>query len=87
MTESSPLLVFNDRKLEARYASRKIPMTTLIEAYLEGSMDIPDMDAFLDARNSVLHFLFLDRTSLSGAVPVQETRAPRAGFANTAHAV
>jgi cyclopropane fatty-acyl-phospholipid synthase-like methyltransferase len=52
----SDLLVYNDRKLAARYASRKIPMTTLIEAYLRGGVDIPDMDAFLEARRDVVSF-------------------------------
>ena len=56
MNHRSDLLVYNDRKIAARFAGRKIPMTTLIEAYLEGAADIPDMDAFLDARRDVVTF-------------------------------
>jgi cyclopropane fatty-acyl-phospholipid synthase-like methyltransferase len=49
-------VVFNDKKLAARYAAGKIPMTTLFEAYLDGDVDIPDMDAFLDARASIVNY-------------------------------
>ena len=66
MTKLTDLVVFNDRKLSAKYADGKIPMTTLFEAYLDGAVDIPDMDAFLDARRDLVsytltkeHFEFL----------------------------
>ena len=57
---------FNDTALASKYAQGKIPMTTLFEAYLDGAIDIPDMDAFLDARRDLVdytltkhHFEFL----------------------------
>jgi cyclopropane fatty-acyl-phospholipid synthase-like methyltransferase len=50
------LIVFNDKKLAARYAAGKIPMTTLFEAYLDSDVDIADMDAFLDARRDLVNF-------------------------------
>lgn len=51
MNTLSDLVVFNDKALEAKYASGRIPMSTLFEAYLDGDVDIADIDAFLDARN------------------------------------
>ena len=56
VTRRSELFVYNDCKIAARFAGRKIPMTTLIEAYLDGAVDIPDMDAFLDARRDLVTF-------------------------------
>ena len=56
MTKLTDLIVFNDKQLAARYASGKIPMATLLEAYLDGAVDIPDMDAFLDARRDLVNF-------------------------------
>ena len=49
------LLVFRDQRLAARYQHR-VPMATLLEAYLDGSLDIPDIDAFLDARSELVTF-------------------------------
>lgn len=51
MSKLTDLVTFRDADLAARYAAGKIPMTTLFEAYLDGQIDIPDMDAFLDARH------------------------------------
>ncbi len=51
----SHFVVFEDRKLAARYTSR-IPMATLIEAYLDEALDVPDIDAFLDARHDLVTF-------------------------------
>src|SRR5579871_4464135 len=51
VTQLHDVVAFNDKKLSARYAQDRIPMTTLFEAYLDGAVDIPDMDAFLDARD------------------------------------
>ena len=51
MSKLTDLVTFRDVDLAARYSAGKIPMTTLFEAYLDGAIDIPDMDAFLDARN------------------------------------
>ena len=56
MTQLADHVAFSDPKLAARYASGKIPMTTLFEAYLDGLVDIPDMDAFLDARNDLVTY-------------------------------
>jgi cyclopropane fatty-acyl-phospholipid synthase-like methyltransferase len=47
---------FKDRRLADRYEARPMPMATLLEAYLEGAVDIPDMGAFLDARRDVVTF-------------------------------
>ena len=49
-------VVFNDQKLASRYERGRIPMTTLFEAYLAGDLDIPDMDAFLDARDGIVTY-------------------------------
>jgi len=56
VTQLTHFVVFHDKKLQARYASGKIPMTTLFEAYLDGDLDIPDMDAFLDARRDLVTY-------------------------------
>ena len=56
MTKLTDLIVFNDKQLAARYAAGKIPMATLLEAYLDGAIDIPNMDAFLDARRDLVDF-------------------------------
>ena len=52
MARLTDYVVFNDRKLAARYADRPIPMSTLYEAYFDGDIDIPgDLPAFLKQRN------------------------------------
>jgi cyclopropane fatty-acyl-phospholipid synthase-like methyltransferase len=56
VTQLTDFVVFNDKKLASRYAERAIPMSTLFEAYLDGDVDIPDMDAFLEARNEVVKY-------------------------------
>ncbi len=56
MTKLTDLITFNDRTLAAKYVDGKIPMTTLFEAYLDGAVDIPDMDAFLDARRDLVDY-------------------------------
>jgi cyclopropane fatty-acyl-phospholipid synthase-like methyltransferase len=59
MTNLADYVLFRDSKLAARYAGgagTKIPMTTLFEAYLDGKVDIPDMDAFLDARGDLVKY-------------------------------
>src|ERR1043166_5208173 len=47
---------FRGPKRAARHAGPKIPMSTLYEAYLDGKIDIPDMDAFLDARRDLVSY-------------------------------
>jgi cyclopropane fatty-acyl-phospholipid synthase-like methyltransferase len=55
--ELTDFVVFHDKKLAARYGSgSKIPMSTLFEAYLDGDVDIPDMDGFLEARNDLVTY-------------------------------
>jgi sphingolipid C9-methyltransferase len=49
-------VVFNDKRLEQRFATGTMPMETLHEAYLDGSLDIPDLTAFLDARARLVDF-------------------------------
>jgi cyclopropane fatty-acyl-phospholipid synthase-like methyltransferase len=56
VTKLTDHVAFRDPKLAARYAAGKIPMTTLFEAYLDGDVDIPDIDAFLDARRDVVSY-------------------------------
>jgi sphingolipid C9-methyltransferase len=56
VTKLTDLIIFNDKQLASRYAAAKIPMGTLLEAYLDGAIDIPNMDAFLDARRDLVNF-------------------------------
>ena len=56
MTQLTDFVVFHDKKLASKYAGRKIPMSTLFEAFLDGDVDIPDMDAFLEARHEIVTF-------------------------------
>jgi sphingolipid C9-methyltransferase len=56
VTKLTDLVVFHDKKLAARYANEKIPMSTLFEAYLDEAVDIPDMEAFIDARSDLVTF-------------------------------
>jgi sphingolipid C9-methyltransferase len=56
VTQLTDFVVFHDKKLAARYSGRKIPMSTLFEAYLDGEVDIADMDAFIDARNDLVSY-------------------------------
>jgi cyclopropane fatty-acyl-phospholipid synthase-like methyltransferase len=57
VTQLTDFVVFNDKKLAAKYRpAGKIPMSTLFEAYLDGDVDIPDMDAFLEARTEIVTY-------------------------------
>jgi cyclopropane fatty-acyl-phospholipid synthase-like methyltransferase len=56
MANLSDLVVFVDRTLADRYAGRAMPFAALTEAYLDGAVDIPDVDALLDARRDVANF-------------------------------
>lgn len=59
MTKLTDLVVFHDKQLASRYAqngSEKIPMSTLFEAYLDEAVDIPDMDAFIEARAGLVNY-------------------------------
>ena len=59
MTNLADYVLFRDAKLASKYvgnSGEKIPMTTLFEAYLDGKVDIPDMDGFLDARGSIVKY-------------------------------
>src|SRR5690349_727631 len=59
MTSLSDYVLFRDTKLASQVAAAKgatIPMTKLFEAYLEGKVDIPDMDAFLEARREIVNY-------------------------------
>jgi sphingolipid C9-methyltransferase len=49
-------VVFQDHDLGVRYSDGKIPMTTLFEAYLDGAVDIPDIDVFLDGRRDLVNY-------------------------------
>jgi cyclopropane fatty-acyl-phospholipid synthase-like methyltransferase len=52
----SDLATARNHDLATRYTTRAMPMATLLEAYLDGELDIPDIDAFLDARREVVTF-------------------------------
>lgn len=57
MSNLTDFVLFRDSKLASKYSpSSKLPMTTLFEAYLDGKLDIPDMDAFLDARADLVKY-------------------------------
>ncbi len=56
MARLSDHVVFADKWLEKRWASGSMPMETLHEAYIDGSLDIPDLSAFLDARSQLVDF-------------------------------
>ncbi len=52
MKRLTDYVVFNDKKLAKKYASARIPMATLYEAYFDGAIDIPgDIYALLRDRN------------------------------------
>ena len=68
MTRLTDYVVFNDKKLAARYADKRIPMSTLYEAYFDGDIDIPgDIYAFLRNRNLFVKYS-LTQQHLSWAV-------------------
>ena len=50
MKRLSDFVEFRNRALEARARRERLPMSTLLEAYLDGDVNIPDLDGFLDAR-------------------------------------
>jgi sphingolipid C9-methyltransferase len=56
MARLSDYVVFNDDRIERRHQARPLSMAELHEAYLEGSLDIPDLAAFLDARSELVDF-------------------------------
>lgn len=49
-------VAFRDPKLAARYSTGKIPMTTLFESYLDGDVDIADVDSLLDSRRELVNY-------------------------------
>jgi cyclopropane fatty-acyl-phospholipid synthase-like methyltransferase len=52
MSRITDHIVFNDKKLEQKYANKRIPMAHLYEAYFDGDIDIPgDIYAFLEDRH------------------------------------
>src|SRR5438045_503170 len=62
MSNLTDFVLFRDSKLASKYttSSKKVPMATLFEAYLDGKVDIPDMDAFLDARHDLVKYSITD---------------------------
>jgi cyclopropane fatty-acyl-phospholipid synthase-like methyltransferase len=56
MARLSDYVVFNDDRIERRHKARPLSMAELHEAYLDGSLDIPDLAAFLDARSELVDF-------------------------------
>jgi cyclopropane fatty-acyl-phospholipid synthase-like methyltransferase len=49
-------VVFRDESLAQRARRGKLPMSTLLEAYLDGALDIPDLERFLDARLELVEY-------------------------------
>src|SRR5689334_22714589 len=56
MTRLLDYVVFVDKRLERRFGQGPMPMETLHEAYVDGAVDIPDLEAFLDARGELVDF-------------------------------
>ncbi len=56
MTNLTDFVAFRDPKLAARYSTGKIPMTTLFESYLDGDVDIADVDSLLDSRRELVNY-------------------------------
>jgi len=56
MARLSDYVVFADKQLEKRYATSSISMEILHEAYIDGALDIPNLDAFLDTRAELVDF-------------------------------
>lgn len=56
MARLSDYVVFTERRLEQRHNARALSMAEVHEAYLDGSLDIPDLAAFLDARAELVDF-------------------------------
>jgi sphingolipid C9-methyltransferase len=52
----SDFVVFNDSSVARRMAGQKPAMSTLCEAYLDGALDIPDLEAFFDARAELVDY-------------------------------
>lgn len=56
VTNLTDFVAFRDPKLAARYSTGKIPMTTLFESYLDGDVDIADVDSLLDSRRELVNY-------------------------------
>ena len=56
MDQVPDVVSLKDDRMAASFAARVMPMEALIEAYLDGDADIPDIDAFLDARRELVEF-------------------------------
>jgi cyclopropane fatty-acyl-phospholipid synthase-like methyltransferase len=68
MTSITDYVVFNDKKLEQKFAHKKIPMSVLYEAYFDGAIDLPgDMYKFLRNRNLFVKYT-ITKEHLSWAV-------------------
>lgn len=54
----SDYMTFSDRTLATRWAGKKIPMSDLYEAYIDGRVDIPTdkWEPFFDARHDLVSF-------------------------------
>ena len=56
MARLTDYVVFTDKRLGQRHQARSLSMAELHEAYLDGSLDIPDLAAFLDERARLVDF-------------------------------
>ena len=52
----SDFVVWKDPRLEREAHRKRLAMSTLFEAYLDEAIDIPDLDAFLDAREGLVDY-------------------------------
>jgi len=59
MNQLSHHVIFHDRALTRRYATNKIPIDTLFEAYFDEAIDIPgDIYALLNDRRALVKHRF-----------------------------
>ena len=56
MKSLADFVVFNDPDLARRLTGHKPAMSVLCEAYLDGAVDIPDLDGFFDARAQLVDY-------------------------------
>lgn len=56
MKNLADFVVFKDSGMARRMARQKPPMSTLCEAYLDEALDIPDLEAFFDARAELVDY-------------------------------
>jgi len=61
MAASKRLLTFNDKILETKYGSQRIPISEACQAYLEGKLDFKDPNEVFKNRYGLFRFVFTKR--------------------------